>query len=174
MKIIILNGKGACGKDTFIDLLRKYCKVFHYSSIDTIKSIAMEHFGWDGVKDQKGRKLLSDLKIASINYNDKPHKELKQAITYIRDIIQCDLMVVVIRDIPEIEKVLSDPDLKNYDIRTVLMRRDFSVNKLGNVADDNVDKFDYDYYILNTSTINALEEKALSLLHALGIKRRDK
>ena len=28
MKIIILNGKGACGKDTFIDLLKKYCKVF--------------------------------------------------------------------------------------------------------------------------------------------------
>lgn len=169
MKIIILNGKGECGKDTFIELLRKYTSVYHWSSIDTIKDIAIKYFGWDEEKNPAGRKLLSDLKLAAVAYNDMPHKELKEKIQ-IAEALGEKVFVAVIRDIPEIIKVLEDAELKQYEIKTVLIQRDGLPNKLGNSADDNVDFFIYDYYIDNNSTIEELEESAMTLLNAMGVE----
>ena len=70
MKIIVINGTGGAGKDTFVDVLKSksYVKdyfIYNYSTIDRIKTIA-EQCGWDGKKDEKGRQLLSDLKDAFI------------------------------------------------------------------------------------------------------------
>ena len=70
--IIIVNGCGGVGKDEFVKALDELITVFSYSTIDTYKKIAKESFDWDEVKDEKGRKLLSDLKLAGINYNDAP------------------------------------------------------------------------------------------------------
>lgn len=170
MKIMILNGKGECGKDTFIELLRKYTSVYHWSSIDTIKDIAINYFDWDGKKDLAGRKMLSDLKLAAVAYNDMPHTEFKNKVQ-IAEGIGAKLMVAVIRDIPEIIKALEDPDLNEYEIKTVLIQRNGLPNKLGNSADDNVDFFIYDYYIDNNSTIEELEESAMTLLNAMGVER---
>lgn len=171
MKIMILNGKGECGKDTFIELLRKYTSVYHWSSIDTIKNIAINYFDWDGVKDLAGRKLLSDLKLAAVAYNDMPHTEFKNKVQ-IAEGIGAKLMVAVIRDISEIIKVLEDPDLNEYEIKTVLIQRN-EVNKtFNNSADDDVENFIYDYYISNNSTIQELEESAFTLVNSMGVGRR--
>lgn len=170
MKIMILNGKGRCGKDTFIELLREYTSVYHWSSIDTIKNIAINYFDWDGVKDLAGRKLLSDLKLAAVAYNDMPHTEFKNKVQ-IAERIGAKLMVAVIRDIPEIIKALEDPDLNEYEIKTVLIQRN-EVNKtFNNSADDDVENFIYDYYISNNSTIKELEESAFTLVNSIGVGR---
>lgn len=170
MKIMILNGKGECGKDTFIELLRKYTSVYHWSSIDTIKDIAINYFDWDGKKDLAGRKLLSDLKLAAVAYNDMPHTEFKNKVQ-IAEGIGAKLMVAVIRDIPEIIKALEDPELNEYEIKTVLIQRN-EVNKtFNNSADDDVENFIYDYYISNNSTIKELEESAFTLINSMGVGR---
>lgn len=79
MKIhyIILNGESGSGKTTFTDmcgtiLKEKGHKVIVKSSIDIVKEIAEERCGWNGEKDEKGRKLLHDLKVAMENYNNYP------------------------------------------------------------------------------------------------------
>ena len=64
MKIIVINGRGGVGKDEFI----KWCReanndIYSVSSVDYVKEIA-RLIGWNGEKDVKGRKFLSDLKDA--------------------------------------------------------------------------------------------------------------
>lgn len=82
IKIIVINGFSTSGKDEFVTIYKKLSKhkVINMSSVDRIKEIAIEQFGWDGVRDVKGRKLLSDLKDASTAYNDFPLMMLKNRI----------------------------------------------------------------------------------------------
>ena len=60
-QIVIINGTGGCGKDTFVSFVSKYKRVYNFSSIDKVKEIA-KLIGWDGGKTDKDRKFLSDLK----------------------------------------------------------------------------------------------------------------
>lgn len=71
--IIVINGRGGVGKDTLCDFVKeKYDDTYgvqNISSITRIKEIAKD-IGWDGNKDEKGRKFLSDLKKALTEYGD--------------------------------------------------------------------------------------------------------
>lgn len=167
MKILIINGKGKSGKDEFVNQLEKYVKVKRYSTIDNIKSIAQRYFYWDGEKDKKGRKLLSDLKIASIEYNNQPHEDMIKAIQEAKK-KKYEVFTCMIRDISEIEKACNDERIKN-DIITIMI----SSNKTkdityGNVADDNVYNYIYDFYIQNDGTLEDLKDSAEIILENLG------
>ena len=61
---IIING----GKDTLCDFVSKHIKIKKISSIAPILKIAKAG-GWNGNKDDKSRKLLSDLKHLFTKYN---------------------------------------------------------------------------------------------------------
>lgn len=167
MKIIILNGTGRSGKDEFVNQLEKFVTVKRYSTIDKIKNIAIQSFGWNGAKDNKGRKLLSDLKIASIEYNNQPHEDMIKAIESARK-EKYDIFTCMIRDIPEIKKACNDERIKN-DIVTVLITSDRTDKiKYGNVADDNVYDYQYDYCIVNNGTLEDLKSSAETFLDDLG------
>ncbi len=62
-KIITVSGKARHGKDTFALAAQKYyesmnkkCLIFHYA--DVLKFICKEYFGWNGIKDERGRSML--------------------------------------------------------------------------------------------------------------------
>ena len=44
-KIIVINGTGGSGKDTFVEYVSKYAKVYNFSSVDKVKEIA-KLIGW--------------------------------------------------------------------------------------------------------------------------------
>jgi len=74
LRVVIVNGRPGCGKTTFENICQgilgsQYCK--SRSSIDKIKEIAKAG-GWQGSKEPKDRKLLSDLKRVFTEYNDLP------------------------------------------------------------------------------------------------------
>ena len=69
--VIVINGAGGVGKDTLCDIAAKHFKVRNISSVTPIKEIAAMT-GWNGAKDDKSRKFLSDLKSLCANYNDFP------------------------------------------------------------------------------------------------------
>lgn len=48
-KIIVINGTGGSGKDTFVEYVSKYAKVYNFSSVDKVKEIA-KLIGWTGTK----------------------------------------------------------------------------------------------------------------------------
>ena len=77
MKIFVVNGCGGSGKTTFEKMVCRICseegkKTRILSTIEGVKSIAKQ-FGWNGEKELKDRKMLSDLKDLLTRYNDYPH-----------------------------------------------------------------------------------------------------
>ena len=59
--VIIINGAGGVGKDTLCDAAATSYKTRNISTITPIKEIAAQ-CGWNGAKDNKSRKFLSDMK----------------------------------------------------------------------------------------------------------------
>ena len=77
-QVIIINGTGGSGKDTFVEYCSEFAKVTNISSVDKVKEAAKILVGWNGEKDEKSRKLLVDLKKISIDYNDAPFKYIQK------------------------------------------------------------------------------------------------
>ena len=69
--IIMLTGKAGCGKDTAYKIMKKYANksIKRYAFADPLKNIAYGA-GWDGVKDEKGRKFLVSLGKAINEYQN--------------------------------------------------------------------------------------------------------
>lgn len=154
--LIVINGVGTCGKDTFIDFCKQFTKCYNYSTIDYYKMLAKNYFEWDGVKDEKGRKLLSDLKIASIIYNNMPMKLLNHEYEKICDEGEHSIFFCVCRDIQDIEYIKA-----NYKrAYTLLIKNDNIPAITSNEGDANVFNYNYDYIIENNGTLEELRDKA--------------
>jgi len=154
-KIVIINGSGGVGKDTFVDCCREYANVKNISSVDKVKQAAKILVNWNGEKDEKSRKLLVDLKALSIEYNDFPTKYIKQEADMFLENDNQDIMFVHIREISEIEKVK-----KLLNAQTLLITSNRVKKIVSNNSDANVENYNYDYYISNDGTIEELKEKA--------------
>ena len=159
-KIIIINGTGGSGKDSFVNIIAKYKKVVNYSTITKIKDIAVQ-LGWDSsFKNEKDRKFLSDLKQLSINYNDLPYFDTLKIIDEFLKTDK-DILFIHIKEIAEIKKLLNHYE-KNFLI-TLLIKRTNYDNIVSNNSDKNVDNFKYDYVIYN-DTLEKFEKEAQMFL----------
>lgn len=154
-KIIIINGSGGVGKDTFVELCGEFTKIKNISSVDKVKEAAKILVGWSGEKDEKSRKMLVDLKQLSIDYNNYPTVYIQEEARKFAEDKEQTIMFVHIREIFEIVK------LKEILNAKTLLITSTRVNKiLSNNSDANVDQYEYDYYISNDEGINELREKA--------------
>lgn len=148
--IFIINGYPGSGKTLFAE----YCKeiirekiplatIQTMSVINPIKEIALK-LGWNGEKDDKGRKFLADLKdLADKNY-DFTHNYCREIFTHlnIRDFIFIDM-----RSNYDIEWAVN-----NYKANTVFIERDIVKNNdYNNHADNEVENYKYQYYIKNSN-----------------------
>lgn len=161
-KIFIINGSGGSGKDTFVSLIEKYVKTLNYSSVDEIKKIAYNNFGWDCNKNDKGRKLLSELKRISTEYNDAPFNYLKQCVEEFKN-SEFEFCFLHIREPEEIKRAKEE-----FDAITVLVKRDKIAKITSNESDKNVDDYCYDSIILNNGTINDLDLYAMLFVEEFG------
>ncbi len=154
-KIIIINGSGGVGKDTFVEFCSEFAKVKNISSVDKVKEAAEILVGWKGEKDDKSRKLLVDLKQLSIDYNDYPMTYIKnEAEDFVANPEQ-QMMFVHIREISEIKKVK-----EILKAKTLLITSSRVEKILTNQSDANVDQYEYDNYIANDGSLDELREKA--------------
>lgn len=165
-RIVIINGKGASGKDTFVDMVKEYVNTENYSSIDLIKKVAKQ-LGYDGGKTMEDRKFLSDMKLLATEYNDAPYNDI---INRILKFLYCkdnknNLLFLHVREPKEIQRLLEFGKENNLEISTLLIVRDLLKKETyGNMADDNVDNFIYDYYVFNNGTKEDLYGKMLEYL----------
>lgn len=153
-EIIIINGSGGVGKDTFVEFCQEYCKVKNISSVDKVKEAARVLTGWDGTKDEKSRKLLVDLKQLGIEYNDAPFKYIVNSANEFKKTDK-ELMFVHIREISEIEKVK-----KATNAKTLLVTNKNVELITSNESDKNVMNYQYDFYIKNDGTLEELNNIA--------------
>lgn len=166
-KIIIINGKGRSGKDTFVKMIGKYIKTQNYSSVSLIREVAKQ-LGYDeNRKNEKDRKFLSDLKMLSTKYNDAPYNDMIQTILkflYTKE-NQNELLFVHVREPNEIRRLIDYAKRSKINMTTLLVERaELNDVVYGNLADDNVDLFDYDHTINNNGTLEDLEDMALNYL----------
>ena len=159
--IIIINGTGGAGKDTFVSFCAEVEKVLNISTVDKVKEAAAILVGWNGEKDEVSRKLLVDLKQLSIAYNDAPTKYICDMAEKFK---QSDdkLMFVHIREAEEIEKAK-----KLLNARTLLITNPRVQLITSNNSDGKVNEYKYDYYIQNDGTLDDLKEKAKKFVEEL-------
>lgn len=155
-QIIIINGTGGSGKDTFVDFCLKYGKVVNFSSVDKVKEIA-KLIGWDGQKRERDRKFLSDLKKLTTDYNDMPFNSITDAVATFES-FDNEILFIHIREPKEIQRAASI-----FKAKTLLIKRVGLSNIQTNDSDANVDNYPYDYIIENT-TLEELDNNALNFV----------
>ncbi|MBQ4070889.1 MAG: hypothetical protein IJD51_00545 [Clostridia bacterium] len=161
---IVINGAGGVGKDTLCSLAAKHFKVMNISSITPIKEIAAQ-CGWNGAKDDRARKFLSDLKRLTVEYNDYPTTwALERYNSFLMS--DCEIMFVHIREADEIRKFVR---ATKGNAKTLLVRAGARMTKeiYGNVSDDEVENYDYDYYFTNDKTLDIAETEFVGLLEQM-------
>ena len=166
--IIIVDGPGGIGKDTFIELCSKHLIVENVSSIDPIKKIAFEA-GWDGEKNPKSRKMLADLKTVFTEFNDLPNTYIIQCISDFMQVDDGRILFVHIRE-PENIKLISDYcDSNQFTCVTLLVTGDYK--KIGNRADDDF-SYPYDYTFFNhknegVDSLSIMEQRVMELMKTI-------
>lgn len=175
MKLVIVNGAARSGKDSFvdscIDILNDSDKAFgaKYSTVDFIKDVA-KYCGWNGRKDLKGRKFLSDLKDLLAEWNDIPFKKVTESAAKIKNqeiaANKQGTLFVFSREPEEITRIK-----EKYNAITVCVRRDEAENaETSNHADANVLDFEYDYYIINNKDLVFLDFMAETFVKEILLK----
>lgn len=147
--IVVINGTGGSGKDTFVNFVKKYRKVYNFSSIDIIKKIARAA-GWTGKKEEKDRKFLSDLKKLTTEYNDLAFNDTKNAVEKFNS-SDDEIMFIHIREPEEIQRTVDA-----FGAKTLLIKREGLKAIKTNYSDASVENYDYDFIIENT-TLEELE-----------------
>ena len=143
-QVLIINGAGGVGKDFLCDCLRDKYGVQVVSSIDPVKAIALQ-CGWDGVKDLRSRKFLSDLKRVITDYSDYLTDYMVDAYHAFLDSTD-DLLFFHIREPGEIAKLVA----RIPEAHTLLVRTHRAVTlATGNASDDLIEQYSYDSIFYN-------------------------
>ena len=173
MKYFIINGRPRSGKDTFVNFCLEELGAFGklISTVDFVKKIAIK-CGWDGTKDSKNRKFLSDLKDLFSKFNDMPFnttiKKVKEIIDEYDyyDIKENSYIIFIhVREPEEILRLVT-----KLNAVTLLIKRENN-EIISNHADSLVNDYTYDYTILNTGTLEELKKQVHQFLNYCGINK---
>lgn len=159
--IVIINGTGGAGKDTFVSFCSEITRVLNVSAVDKVKEAAKILVGWNGEKDEVSRKLLVDLKQLSVDYNDAPTKYIVSKSEEFKH-SDDELMFVHIREAKEIDKAK-----EILKAKTLLITNPRVKLITSNDSDGKVNEYEYDYYIVNDGTLEDLKNKAVTFLKEL-------
>lgn len=159
MQLVVINGPGGCGKDTFIDFCEDILDVDEFDTVRAIKEAA-EILGWNGKKDEKSRQFLHDLKMLSVKYNDLPFTDLKNYVDFLENnanhVDYPDLLFVHVREKEEIDRIVEE--LGAVKLLITAEREDYIEPDLD--FERETKDINYDFHICNDGTLVDLENKA--------------
>lgn len=175
MEIVVINGTGGSGKDSFVKevtnlLGEKRC--YNYSTIDFVKYVAVVG-GWKGDKTPKDRKFLSDLKRAFVEWNDTPYQVTEREIEMAANIFHENghysdsVMFIHCREPEEIDRLVN-----NFMAHTLLVKR-AAADKVHQINDSDNGVYDYNYECIveNDGTLEDLNDAARTYLtKVLGLE----
>ena len=172
LKIVIVNGAPGSGKTTFEYFVKKkmsaYCEM--RSTVDLVKEIAMLYAGWDGEKNLKSRKFLSDLKDLLTKFNNTPFNDIVRYKDIWEDELErygvlehAHILLVDSREPEEIQKFKDELGA----VALLIRRADAEAQETSNHADAEVLNFDYDWVIENNGSLEDLEAKTVDFLDLL-------
>ena len=165
MSIYIVNGAPGAGKTTFEEnvesIIGDSCYIL--STITPIKEIA-KILGWDGTKDLKNRKFLSDLKDLLTKYNDYPFnyicKKIEETKAEYYGFQEFPTFFVDCREPEEIKRLCD-----KLGAKSLLIRRASAENsETSNHADEQVLNYNYDIVIENNGDLRDFAYKAIDFV----------
>lgn len=162
--VVIINGRGGVGKDTFCNVISDCYNVLNVSSIDPVKEIART-VGWQNGKEFKARKFLSDMKSLLVEYNDYPTQYLLSEYKRFMEDDIYQVMFVHIREPKEIEKFRALIDGRCITLK--ITRSDIENVVFGNSSDDNVDDYNYDYTYHNDTPLESVSLEILKYFNTI-------
>ena len=160
-RIIIINGSGSVGKNTFVDFCKPYANITNVATSDKIKDAA-KILGWTGSKSEDDRKFLSDLKLLSTGYNNFPYEYVKNSIEKFMMDKSSYTMFIHAREPEEIHKLKT-----NFGCITLLILNPNKESITSNMADVNVENYEYDYVIHNDGDLDDLKRKAIHFINSI-------
>ena len=174
MRVILISGKAQNGKDStaFImrELLEKQQKkvlIIHYA--DNLKLFAKNYFGWNGIKDENGRKLLQWLGTDVIRKNYKD--------TWV------DMIIALLKGIQTLYDYIIIPDVRfpnevdkmcdNFDCITIrIIRPNFdnglSDEQKNHPSETALDDYPIEYELINYGDLKNLLETIKTFLKNIG------
>jgi len=157
---VIINGHPQAGKDTFAEacvkeLAKRGSKAQIVSSVDRVKEAARV-LGWNGVKDDRSRAFLSDLKDIYTKHYNGPYYDCLAALE------KAEVTFMMIREPEEIKKIYQT--VGSLRVLVTRLRGDSGTPPFSNHADRRVNECPYDVVIHNTGSIEELEAKAVAFV----------
>lgn len=132
------------------------------STVNFVKEVA-KFCGWNGQKNPKDRKFLSDLKDILTQWDDIPYKDIINSYEEMKKVWKqlgykeekC-LYFIMCREPEEIQKFID-----RIEARTLIVERGEANEQVpSNHADANVHNYTYNTYIYNNGTLKDLEKIA--------------
>lgn len=163
-KIILISGKARHGKDTVASFLKesfevkgKRVLICHYS--DLLKFIAATYLGWDGKKDEKGRRLLQRIGTDVIRVQE-PNLWVDFVIKMLRYFgDEYDYVLVPDTRFPnEVDRVKDAFGDKAFHARVVRPNfdNDLTQEQRNHPSETALDGFDTDFVFTNDGTLDDL------------------
>lgn len=163
--VVVINGKGGVGKDTLCKIAAEKYNVSVISSITPIKNIARQ-FGWNGEKDEKSRRFLSELKRVFIEYNNLPNNYLVDEYKkFLKD--ENIILFVHIRENNQID--LFKKSIDGKCVTLLVRRKQKGMLEYGNYSDDFVEDYQYDYYYDNSVSLEETRKNFIELIDQILI-----
>ena len=166
--VVVINGKGGVGKDALCEALATAYAVKNISAITPIKEIAAT-YGWNGEKDERSRRFLSELKRVFAEYNDLPNQYLlREYEAFLEGNDQ--VLFAHIRERDQISRFVAGV---HTPCVTLLIRRRAvdELEQYGNASDDNVADYPYDLYFDNDLPLEQSRERFIAFFDEIWKER---
>ena len=172
-KIYMIGGKARHGKDTIANYIKSYyekqnlkCIILQIST--PLKYYASKVLNWDGSEEDKPREFLQQLGVDVIRKNMGETFLIDRLMDDIKVLFEfCDVIAVSDVRLPieftEVKKNFQN--VKSIFVDRVNFNNHLINNEAKHITETALDEFDnYDYIIKNDSSLNALENKVISIL----------
>lgn len=175
MKIVCISGKARHGKDTVAGIMKtklesqgKRVLIAHYG--DLVKYICEKYFDWDGQKDEKGRTLLQYVGTDVVRAQEPDFwvAFIQKVLTLFPN--EWDYVLIPDCRFPNEIEFFRNGTINTYLVRVNRPNHNSGLTpqQLNHPSETALDSYTADYYIINDSTLNALESKISEIIQAIG------
>lgn len=180
MQIIAISGKAQNGKDTIAWFIKDALDgdghkvlIAHYA--DLLKFICQKYFGWDGNKDEDGRRILQYVGTDIIR--QKRPDYWVDFITSIVEMFPDEWDYVIIPDCRFPNEIDSMRNAGLHTIHLRIVRENFksplTPEQQAHPSETALDNIEPDYYIMNSGSLEDLHSSVIGWLAQLNGFRRE-
>ena len=180
MKVILFSGKATSGKDSSANILKELMEhdgkkvlIAHYA--DLLKYLCKAFFGWNGIKDETGRKILQKTGTDTIRKLNPDYwvDFISEFLKMFQDEWDCCLIPDA-RFPNEIQRMICD----GWDVMTVRVTRTdinsgLTEEQQSHISETALDNYQFDYYIDSKSGLDNLRKEVKKMYEYIKAKDGD-